>query len=199
MRGPKPRTRAIARRLRCDQTRAEQQLWKALRSRRLGGFKFLRQVEVEGFFVDFVCREHKLIVEVDGATHSSDSEILRDRHRDETLARAGYDVLRVQNMEVYEALASVCDLIHFRLTNPPKAPHPPPAACRRHLLPAERGAKATRTPSPRLRGEGRGEGQLSFKGSCRDRRRCRSGGFPAPSRPKATARGTAAGACRGCR
>jgi very-short-patch-repair endonuclease len=94
----------------------------SLRSRRLGGFKFLRQVEVEGFFVDFVCREHKLIVEVDGATHSSDSEILRDRHRDQNLKRAGYRILRVQNIEVYEALASVCDLIQVMLTSPPEGP-----------------------------------------------------------------------------
>jgi very-short-patch-repair endonuclease len=60
---------ANARRLRQNQTLAERTLWTLVRNRRLGGFRFLRQVAIDRYFADFVCEAAKVIVELDGATH----------------------------------------------------------------------------------------------------------------------------------
>ena len=70
-----------ARNLRREQTEAERQLWRRLRARGLKGFKFLRQEPIGPYFADFVCREEKLVVEVDGATHSTDHEVGYDERR----------------------------------------------------------------------------------------------------------------------
>jgi very-short-patch-repair endonuclease len=47
----------------------EIRLWRELRDRRLDGWKFRRQVPIEGFIVDFVCFEARLIIEMDGPVH----------------------------------------------------------------------------------------------------------------------------------
>jgi hypothetical protein len=51
------------------------------RNRRLGGHKLVRQVPIGPYFADFVCRERKVIIEVDGGTHSTDREIADDAKR----------------------------------------------------------------------------------------------------------------------
>ena len=97
MRGPDRRKVGVERRLRRDFTAAELKLWLSLRDRRLAGFKFVRQEAIETFIVDFVCRERRLIIEVDGGQHA-DSE--KDRLRDQALSAAGYRVLRFWNTDV---------------------------------------------------------------------------------------------------
>jgi len=86
-----------------------------LRNRQLGGFKFIRQMPIGDYIADFVCREAMLIVEVDGATHSTNEEILRDSGRTSILAKLGYEVVRVQNDDVYNAMEGVLRTIQARL------------------------------------------------------------------------------------
>jgi very-short-patch-repair endonuclease len=97
MRGPQKRTVRLERRLRRQSTDAETRLWFALRDRRLGGFKFVRQEAIGPYIVDFVCRERKLIIEVDGGQHAENA---RDRVRDDVLTAGGYRVLRFWNSDV---------------------------------------------------------------------------------------------------
>jgi very-short-patch-repair endonuclease len=53
-------------------------------------------VRIDGLEVDFLWRDARLIVEVDGfAFHSSRTAFERDRARDAVLAAAGYRVIRV--------------------------------------------------------------------------------------------------------
>jgi very-short-patch-repair endonuclease len=66
MRGQNARKVNIERKLRRQSTNAETVLWLALRDRRLCKFKFVWQEAIESYVVDFVCRERRLIVEVDG-------------------------------------------------------------------------------------------------------------------------------------
>ena len=96
-----------ARALRRDATSAESRLWAELRNRQLNGFKFVRQEPIGPFVVDFVCRDRRVIVEVDGATHSTDDEKKRDSTRTAFLERTGYRVVRVQNDDVYHAMEGV--------------------------------------------------------------------------------------------
>jgi very-short-patch-repair endonuclease len=56
----------IARKLRANQTDAEDRLWSCLRSRRLEGEKFVRQLQIHAFVADFACRTARLAVELDG-------------------------------------------------------------------------------------------------------------------------------------
>ena len=78
MRGPQPSRTNRARVLRSHSTSAEDRIWSALRNRRLNGLKFVRQYSIGPYFVDFVCRERMIIVEIDGATHSTEQELLYD-------------------------------------------------------------------------------------------------------------------------
>ncbi|QYU70629.1 DUF559 domain-containing protein [Leptolyngbya sp. 15MV] len=78
------------RELRNAATPAERHLWKYL-SRSQAGAKFSRQMQIGPFFPDFLCRSHRLIVEVDG--HSHDIRPEYDVARDAYLNRAGYRVL----------------------------------------------------------------------------------------------------------
>ena len=113
-----------ARRLRRDETLAEKRLWEQLRNRQLDGVKFVRQAPVGPFIADFLCRETRLIVEVDGATHSTDAEVRHDAARTAQLARLGYCVLRLQNDEVMYGMDEVLTLIRQALARCP-SPTPP--------------------------------------------------------------------------
>ncbi len=57
---------------------------------------------MEPFIVDFLCREKKLIVEVDGDSHIDRK--LADQSREDFLISAGYTVLRVSNDDVLHNL-----------------------------------------------------------------------------------------------
>ncbi len=98
---------AYARRLRQDQTLAEKALWKLVRNRRLGGFKFMRQIAIDRYFADFVCEAGKLIVELDGAAHEGREDY--DDCRTETLERFGYVVLRFRNERVMTDPGGISD------------------------------------------------------------------------------------------
>ncbi|MDQ0396177.1 endonuclease domain-containing protein [Labrys monachus] len=104
-------THARAQRLRRDAPTAEKIIWRHLRNRSLAGHKFIRQSPIGPYFVDFVCRERKLIVEVDGATHSTASEVAHDLLRTKYLQQNGYRVLRVSNAAVRESIEGVLELI----------------------------------------------------------------------------------------
>jgi very-short-patch-repair endonuclease len=100
-----------ARKLRASQTSAEARLWQALRSRKLAPWKFRRQHPIDRYVVDFVTLGGKLIVEVDGATHGSPKEIRRDAGRTRALESLGFLLIRVTNMDVYENLDGVVEMI----------------------------------------------------------------------------------------
>ena len=112
-----------ARRLRKTMTRQEVKLWVRLRALRAIGFHFRRQSPISSYIVDFECRRARLIVEVDGGQHGTDTGRSRDSARDEALKRAGYEVLRFWNHEVDCEPNAVLEAIHERLIVRSK-PHP---------------------------------------------------------------------------
>jgi very-short-patch-repair endonuclease len=107
MRGPNERVK-LERKLRRSATDAETKLWLSLRDRRLCGFKFVRQEAIGSYVVDFVCRDRRLIVEVDGGQHADNPG---DRKRDRKLETAGYRVLRFWNNDVLRNRDGVLQLI----------------------------------------------------------------------------------------
>ena len=119
LRGAKEVRTERARRLRRDSTNAEIALWHRLRSRQLDSQKFVRQEPIGPYIVDFVCREARLIVELDGGQHV-DSE--RDAIRDKWLTAHNYRVLRFWNNDVLSNLSGVLETIAAALAEAP--PHP---------------------------------------------------------------------------
>jgi very-short-patch-repair endonuclease len=111
MRGLRLHETNRARAPRRAQTEAERLLWRRLRARGLNGFKFVRQEPIGPYFADFVCREAMLIVEVDGATHSTDDEIRGDERRAAFLSAQGYRIARLANDEIYRDLDSAMETI----------------------------------------------------------------------------------------
>lgn len=109
MRGPRRGRTSRSRTLRRQSTSAEDRLWSGLRNRNLGGYKFVRQAPLGPFVVDFLCREHRLVVEVDGATHSEPHEIAADCARTRYLESLGYRVFRAWNGDVYENIDGVLE------------------------------------------------------------------------------------------
>ncbi|MFN3746355.1 MAG: endonuclease domain-containing protein [Hyphomicrobiaceae bacterium] len=104
--------------LRANETSAEAKLWAELRNRQLGNLKFVRQAPIGNYFVDFLCRERKVIVEIDGGTHSTDAELARDSVRSDELSGRGYRVFRVSNADVFEHLDEVlAALLAFAATD----------------------------------------------------------------------------------
>ena len=112
MRGPDRRTTGIARRLRVNQTDAETVFWNRIRNRQIDGHKFVRQEPIAGYVCDFVCRERRLIVEVDGGQHN---ESAGDVMRDKRLQEEGYRVLRFWNNDVLGNLEGVLTTIQAEL------------------------------------------------------------------------------------
>jgi len=115
MRGPDRFQLPRARQLRRDSTLAEARLWEQLRAKRLDGVKFVRQHPVGPYFADFACRSQRLIVEVDGATHSTKAELEHDERRTALLRKLGYRVIRITNDEALNGMDEVLVLIRDRL------------------------------------------------------------------------------------
>jgi very-short-patch-repair endonuclease len=116
-----------ARLLRRSLTPAEFALWTRLRGRQLGGFKFVRQEPIARYYVDFVCRDRRLIVELDGGQHANS---LEDRHRDRALCALGYRVVRIWNNDVLENLDGVLQTLMSELEKRPLTPALSPQAGR---------------------------------------------------------------------
>ena len=101
--------RVRARRLRRDQTNAEQALWARLRDRQLCGAKFRRQHPIGPFVADFCCPRRKLVVELDGGQHAE--EAASDEKRSRFLEAQGYRVLRFWNHDVLQNTEAVVERI----------------------------------------------------------------------------------------
>src|SRR6185295_281457 len=93
-------TQKRARALRRELTDAERVLWSRLKGRQLG-WQFRLQHPIGPYIADFACARLKLIVEVDGATHSSATERAHDDRRTRFLEQQGWGVIRLWNDDVY--------------------------------------------------------------------------------------------------
>jgi very-short-patch-repair endonuclease len=93
-------TRDRAKALRQDMTEPERALWEIVRGKRLGGIKFVRQAVRPPFIPDFAARAERLIVELDGDSHSGPEAEAYDARRTTFLEDQGWRVLRIPNNEV---------------------------------------------------------------------------------------------------
>lgn len=97
----------LARVLRKDSTIQERRLWNLLKNHQFYGLKFKRQHPIGEYIVDFICKEAKIIIEVDGGQHNENENIEADKIRTKYLESKGYKVIRFWNNEVYENIDGV--------------------------------------------------------------------------------------------
>lgn len=112
-------------------TSAEAVLWSMLRDRRFEGIKFRRQAPVAGFIVDFLCPEHRLVIELDGGIHRLKE--FEDAARDARITAAGFTVLRFGNEAFRRNPNIVFQAIRSVVSGRRHPPHPTGSAG--HLLP----------------------------------------------------------------
>ena len=108
----KPRNTSRARELRNAATPAERCLWEYLAKGQLGA-KFSRQMPVGPWYADFLCRELKLVVELDGFSH--DVQPKKDERRDADLRARGYTVLHFTNDDVMEDAEGIARAIQSEI------------------------------------------------------------------------------------
>jgi very-short-patch-repair endonuclease len=101
-----------ARTLRKSMTDAEQLMWRCLRQKQLGGFRFRRQHPFERFVLDFYCCEAKLAVELDGGQHNEPEAIVHDMERTAFLEQHGIQVIRFWNNELFQNLEGVLQSVY---------------------------------------------------------------------------------------
>ena len=97
--------------LRSTMTPAEIKLWQAIKHRQLNGLKFRRQHSIGRYIVDFYCPSAKLVVELDGAAHDSESAWRYDEQRTALISSLGLTILRFENRVIMENLDGVLSLI----------------------------------------------------------------------------------------
>ncbi|MBN2093856.1 MAG: endonuclease domain-containing protein [Candidatus Zambryskibacteria bacterium] len=96
--------------LRKNQTKTEEKLWWYLKDKRLG-IKFRRQHSIGGYILDFICKEKKLIIEIDGRVHLKKDNKEYDKVRDKYFEELNYKVLRFTNDEVENGVKEIIDVI----------------------------------------------------------------------------------------
>ena len=111
-------------------TPPEARLWVGLKTLRREGYHFRRQTPVRGYFLDFVCFSHRLIIEVDGASHETEDRAQKDRIRDAVFAQEGFRTLRFDNVMIRDTLGDVVEfvrqaLLAYPTRSPLRSDHPP--------------------------------------------------------------------------
>ena len=84
--------------LRKNMTKEEKHLWYDFLKKLPITVK--RQHNIENYIVDFYIAKYKLVIEIDGVQHTEQEYILKDKLRDDELAKWGIKVLRYYNKDI---------------------------------------------------------------------------------------------------
>jgi len=105
--------------MRHEPSRAERALWNILRDRRLSDFKFRRQHPIDRYIADFACVKAKVVIEIDGPSHSLPDQIEHDWRRTSALENLGWRVLRLTDDEVLtDASETIAKISNFLCNSP---------------------------------------------------------------------------------
>ena len=97
----------VAKILRKNLTPQEKKLWQILRNHQFYGYEIRRQYPISDYVADFICREKKIIIEIDGGLHNKDVNIEMDNLRTKKLEELGYKVVRFWNNEIDKNIEGV--------------------------------------------------------------------------------------------
>lgn len=113
-----------SRKLRKNQTDAENKLWTLLRNRQLDGVKFRRQFSIGRYILDFYSPEYRLGIEADGGQHYEDKGIQRDGFRTRELNKFGVEILRFSDREILTNIEGVYEIIKRTIDEKRQFPSP---------------------------------------------------------------------------
>jgi very-short-patch-repair endonuclease len=104
----------LAKNLRKNATPQEDHLWYDFLSKYK--IRFQRQKAIDNFIADFYCHNAKLIIEIDGSQHYTETGKQKDEFRTEILE--GYDlkVIRFTNRQINTNFRGVCEYIDMVVT-----------------------------------------------------------------------------------
>lgn len=98
-----------ARELRRNMTPWERKLWHVFLKQY--PIRFQRQKLLGNYIADFYCAKAKLVVELDGGGHYTDSKQAVDMQRTKFLESTGLQVLRFCNLDIDRNFSGVCEMI----------------------------------------------------------------------------------------
>jgi len=131
----------IAKKLRQEMTKSEACLWRyALRAKQMKGYTFNRQRPIGNYIADFVCKELKIVIELDGISHLFEEVQNKDRVKEDFLNGLGYTILRFSDEEVLKDMRNVIRVIECVVEDLEVAktfknlPLPPPEGDSEHML-----------------------------------------------------------------
>jgi very-short-patch-repair endonuclease len=105
-----------AREMRSNMTEPEKRMW--YQCLKQLPHRFRRQRPFGPYIVDFYCADLKLIIEIDGDSHTADDAIAYDAERTEFLEALGLRVIRFSNLEVMENIAGIFDRLNEQCDHP---------------------------------------------------------------------------------
>ncbi|WP_425390328.1 endonuclease domain-containing protein [Ekhidna sp.] len=111
-----------ARKLRNEATKAEAVLWKHVLRASGIGYPFRRQRPIDNYIVDFVSLPLKLIIEIDGITHSYEDVAENDKIRQKKLEELGYKVIRIPDDAILSNVDRVRNFLIEEIKNLPLTP-----------------------------------------------------------------------------
>ena len=95
-------------------TPSETKIWNDVRNHQLGP-KIRRQHPIDRFIADFYCPHVKLIIEIDGDSHTDPDRAVYDLERTLWLQAGGYTVIRFPNTQVENDLGIVLEIIQNKI------------------------------------------------------------------------------------
>ncbi len=108
-------------------TKAEACLWKyVLKAKKLNDYSFRRQRPVGNYIADFICFELRLIIEIDGYSHTLDDVCNKDVVKSNDLKNLGYEVIRFTDAEVLNDISNVIRRLEAYINDFENCPPLPP-------------------------------------------------------------------------
>ena len=105
--------KVLAGKNRRESTKAEIRLWCEVLKSKKTSYTFSRQRPVDRYIADFMWKELKLIIEVDGITHNW--KIDKDIERDKVLIEKGFHILRFRDQDIMENIDGVAKLVELKI------------------------------------------------------------------------------------
>ena len=105
-----PNLKKYSRELRKYGLLSEAKLWNQLKGKKIKGYQFTRQKPIDEYIVDFYCSKLKLIIEIDGITHSNTENL--DIIRQNKLESLGFKIIRFYDKDVRDNIDGVITYIN---------------------------------------------------------------------------------------
>ena len=73
--------------------------------------RFQRQKAIDKYIVDFYCAKAKLVIELDGSGHYTESQSKKDDQRTKELENLKLKIIRICNLDITKNFNGVCEYI----------------------------------------------------------------------------------------